>query len=111
LVKSYLFEGDMQEEPLLPSTNQLKYKILIKNKKIQKQQTSSPFASSQQKIQEPSTPAPIAKHRINWLTKVNSNDRSGIVALGKYISVDDNGDQNSLCAGDDIHNEQFIDDD
>lgn len=31
-----MFDGDLAEEPLLPSPNQLKYKILIKNKKIQK---------------------------------------------------------------------------
>jgi glycerophosphoryl diester phosphodiesterase len=37
LVKSYLFDSDLAcEEPLLPSPNQLKHKILIKNKKIQK---------------------------------------------------------------------------
>ncbi|CAF0890793.1 unnamed protein product [Brachionus calyciflorus] len=35
LVKSYLFETDT-DYPLLPSPNQLKYKILIKNKKLHK---------------------------------------------------------------------------
>lgn len=42
LVKSYLFESDLGEDyPLLPSPNQLKYKILIKNKKIQRQQPAA----------------------------------------------------------------------
>ena len=34
LVKEFLFESDFTEDPVLPSPNQLKYKILIKNKKI-----------------------------------------------------------------------------
>ncbi len=37
MVKNYLFEHDIFEDPLLPSPNQLKYKILIKNKKLNKQ--------------------------------------------------------------------------
>ncbi|CAF4098033.1 unnamed protein product, partial [Rotaria sordida] len=36
LIKKYLFETDFNEDSLLPSPNQLKYKILIKNKKINK---------------------------------------------------------------------------
>lgn len=41
LVKSYMFESDLNDEyPLLPSPNQLKYKILIKNKKLQRQPAS-----------------------------------------------------------------------
>ena len=36
LVKTHLFDTDLLDEPLLPSPNQLKYKILIKNKKIQR---------------------------------------------------------------------------
>lgn len=39
LVKSYLFDDDLSDESLLPSPKQLKYKILIKNKKIQRQVT------------------------------------------------------------------------
>jgi hypothetical protein len=38
LVRSYMFDSDWLESSLLPSPNQLKYKILIKNKKIQQQQ-------------------------------------------------------------------------
>ncbi len=34
LVKTCLFDTDLIDDPLLPSPNQLKYKILIKNKKI-----------------------------------------------------------------------------
>jgi phosphatidylinositol phospholipase C epsilon len=33
LVKTFLFEGDLQLDPKLPSPEQLKYRILIKNKK------------------------------------------------------------------------------
>ena len=36
-MKDYLFDNDMLDDSLLPSPNQLKYKILIKNKKILKQ--------------------------------------------------------------------------
>ncbi len=55
----------MYDEPLLPSPNQLKYKILLKNKKIQKQnpiqqQDYNPVPG----LVKPSTPAPIAKHRV-----------------------------------------------
>ena len=38
LVKKFLFESDCLEDPQLPSPNQLKYKILIKNKKLRSQQ-------------------------------------------------------------------------
>ncbi|CAF5006362.1 unnamed protein product, partial [Rotaria sp. Silwood1] len=34
LITKYMFDKDFHEDPLLPSPNQLKYKILIKNKKI-----------------------------------------------------------------------------
>ncbi|KAH3786899.1 hypothetical protein DPMN_165014, partial [Dreissena polymorpha] len=34
LVTQFLFDSDFTDDPLLPSPNQLKYKILIKNKKI-----------------------------------------------------------------------------
>lgn len=34
LVTSFLFEFDFADDPQLPSPNQLKYKILIKNKKL-----------------------------------------------------------------------------
>ncbi|XP_052101648.1 1-phosphatidylinositol 4,5-bisphosphate phosphodiesterase epsilon-1-like isoform X3 [Mytilus californianus] len=38
LVTSFLFESDFCEDPQLPSPNQLKYKILIKNKKARDQE-------------------------------------------------------------------------
>jgi len=44
-VKDYLFDNDMLDDSLLPSPNQLKYKILIKNKKILKQ-TNTNMSSS-----------------------------------------------------------------
>jgi hypothetical protein len=34
LITKYMFDTDFNEDPSLPSPNQLKYKILIKNKKI-----------------------------------------------------------------------------
>ena len=107
-MKNYLFENDYQDEPFLPSPNQLKYKILIKNKKIQKQQTLNPNM----------TPQPIAKNRIHYSTKHNSHDQSITNVLsgggGKYIPCDDNADQISHDLnndGDDIDNDDFIDDD
>ena len=49
LVKSYLFESDLNEDcPLLPSPNQLKYKILIKNKKLQRQPIQQQLSIQQQ---------------------------------------------------------------
>lgn len=47
-MKSYLFESDLCEEPLLPSPNQLKYKILIKNKKLQRSAASNTGAQGTQ---------------------------------------------------------------
>lgn len=49
LITKYMFESDFYEEPLLPSPNQLKYKILIKNKKINKMQSTTQL--SKQKVQ------------------------------------------------------------
>jgi phosphatidylinositol phospholipase C epsilon len=37
-----MFESDLGEDPILPSPNQLKYKILVKNKKLQSPQTPVP---------------------------------------------------------------------
>ena len=34
LVKEFMFESDFSLNPMLPSPNQLKYKILVKNKKL-----------------------------------------------------------------------------
>lgn len=52
LIKSYLFESDFNDEyPLLPSPNQLKYKILIKNKKLQRLPSSAQPAQQQQQQQ------------------------------------------------------------
>jgi phosphatidylinositol phospholipase C epsilon len=38
LVTTFLFESDFCEDPQLPTPNQLKYKILIKNKKARDQE-------------------------------------------------------------------------
>ena len=35
LVKQFLFDSDFIDDPVLPSPSQLKYKILVKNKKLQ----------------------------------------------------------------------------
>ncbi|KAG7298454.1 1-phosphatidylinositol 4-5-bisphosphate phosphodiesterase epsilon-1 [Plutella xylostella] len=40
LVTSFLFEADYTDEPRLPSPEQLKYKVLIKNKKLLPLQSS-----------------------------------------------------------------------
>ncbi len=64
LVKNYLLESDLYEEPLLPSPNQLKYKILIKNKKIQKQNPAQADGNPSGAVGKPTTPAPIVKHRV-----------------------------------------------
>ena len=34
LVREFLFDSDFTDDPTLPSPNQFKYKVLIKNKKI-----------------------------------------------------------------------------
>ncbi|UJR13521.1 hypothetical protein I4U23_000535 [Adineta vaga] len=49
LITKYMFDTDFYEDPLLPSPNQLKYKILIKNKKINKLHSASQL--SRQKVQ------------------------------------------------------------
>lgn len=49
LVTRYMFDSDFNEDPLLPSPNQLKYKILIKNKKINKLHSSTQLGK--QKLQ------------------------------------------------------------
>jgi phosphatidylinositol phospholipase C epsilon len=49
LITKYMFDTDFYEDPLLPSPNQLKYKILIKNKKINKMQSTTQL--SKQKVQ------------------------------------------------------------
>lgn len=49
LITKYMFDADFAEDPLLPSPNQLKYKILIKNKKINKMQSNTQL--SKQKVQ------------------------------------------------------------
>lgn len=52
LVKTYLFDTDLIDDPLLPSPNQLKYKILIKNKKLYKPPVvQNPIQQQQQQQQ------------------------------------------------------------
>ncbi len=49
LITKYMFETDFNEDSLLPSPNQLKYKILIKNKKISKMHSTTQL--SKQRVQ------------------------------------------------------------
>ena len=49
LITKYMFESDFNEDPSLPSPSQLRYKILIKNKKITKMQSTTQL--SRQKVQ------------------------------------------------------------
>lgn len=42
LVKNFLFEADFSDEPHLPSPSMLKYRILIKNKKLMADITPHP---------------------------------------------------------------------
>lgn len=49
LITKYMFDSDFYEDPLLPSPNQMKYKILIKNKKINKMHSTTQL--SKQKVQ------------------------------------------------------------
>ncbi|CAF1176350.1 unnamed protein product, partial [Adineta ricciae] len=49
LITKYMFDTDFYEDPALPSPNQLKYKILIKNKKINKMHSATQL--SRQKVQ------------------------------------------------------------
>lgn len=49
LITKYMFDTDFYEDPLLPTPSQLKYKILIKNKKINKMHSTTQL--SKQKVQ------------------------------------------------------------
>ncbi|CAF4423384.1 unnamed protein product, partial [Didymodactylos carnosus] len=49
LVTKYMFDTDLFEDPMLPSPNQLKHKILIKNKKVNKMHSTTQL--SKQKLQ------------------------------------------------------------
>jgi phosphatidylinositol phospholipase C epsilon len=49
LITKYMFDTDYIEDSLLPSPNQLKFKILIKNKKINKMHSTTQL--SKQKVQ------------------------------------------------------------
>ena len=64
LVKNYLLDSDLLDEPLLPSPNQLKYKILIKNKKIQKHmfQSLNVIGVQQQQQQQQQSTVLTPKH-------------------------------------------------
>ena len=64
LVRDFLFDSDWWEDAQLPSPNQLRYKILIKNKKIYDMHTL------QSAITPPTTNTAPYKHRVPQL---NSN--------------------------------------
>ena len=67
LVKTCLFDSDLIDDPLLPSPNQLKYKILIKNKKILNQ-----IQQQQQMTQQSSSANLLTSHNQN---NVSSNQQ------------------------------------
>lgn len=90
LVKKHLFDSDLVEDPLLPSPNQLKYKILIKNKKIQKnivQLQQSVHASNHQAFSASSyTP----KQQLSQTSKSSlRNHNVGRMQENRMFSVDD----------------------
>ena len=61
LVRDFLFDSDWWEDVQLPSPNQLRYKILIKNKKIYD------MHSLQSAITPPTTYTAPYKHRVPQL--------------------------------------------
>ena len=58
-MKTHLFDTDLLEDPLLPSPNQLKYKILIKNKKIQRNSSGQNFGGNSQSQNSNSQPVQL----------------------------------------------------
>ncbi|ELT88365.1 hypothetical protein CAPTEDRAFT_107647 [Capitella teleta] len=89
LVKEYMFESDLGEDPVLPSPNQLKYKILVKNKKLQSPQTPIPV-KTKVKLQQlrldtvihlPQTPNGFTVPAV-----LNQNSKSRTGSLGDLLS-------------------------
>lgn len=73
LVTKFLFESDFVEEPQLPSPKQLKYRILIKNKKLRL----------------PLTPALGAKARAMKSTPGRTNSLISTASTGSLNDDDD----------------------
>jgi len=84
LVKTYLFDSDLTDDPLLPSPNQLKYKILIKNKKIIKtilQQAPAPTTTASNPPLVPSLPYQASTH--HSMSTITSSQRRNLSHTSK----------------------------
>ncbi len=90
LVKNFIFDSDMLDDPLLPSPNQLKYKILIKNKKLNKQpaQAASKVENSQAQINTSNMHLFQAQSSTNTVTP-KKQKQSSLKPSNKIHSIDD----------------------
>ena len=109
MVKNNSFDNDMLlDDALLPTPNQLKYKILIKNKKIQRPANNAPLQSqmSQQFHQSLSPQTSSANHQSGTPTKHLSQmnlktDLNNVqdLKLKLDIDTDDTGKENNRLKG------------
>ncbi|CAF4645576.1 unnamed protein product, partial [Rotaria sp. Silwood1] len=86
LITKYMFDTDFYEDPLLPSPNQLRYKILIKNKKINKMHSTTQL--SKQKVQ------------------LSVNYRNSVYSSPDDNEEDEDSDDDELI--DDFNDEQLV---
>ncbi|CAF3485478.1 unnamed protein product [Adineta steineri] len=86
LITKYMFDTDFYEDPSLPSPNQLKYKILIKNKKINKMHSTTQL--SKQKVQ------------------LSVNYRNSVYSSPDDNEEDDDSDDDELI--DDFNDDQLL---
>lgn len=113
LVKSYLFESDFEENPLLPSPNQLKYKILIKNKKLQRQAVSVPIQQqTQQQLQTqfsiPSNPQQQSQAQVTQTPKkqLSQTSKTSMIQQGNIVNGSGQNQLDWSKEKEDINNEQ-----
>jgi phosphatidylinositol phospholipase C epsilon len=76
LITKFLFESDYSDQPELPSPNQLKYRILIKNKKLR----------------APLTPALNMKMRANTLSKSITGRTNSLISTASTGSLNEEED-------------------
>ena len=86
LITKYMFDSDFYEDPQLPSPNQMKYKILIKNKKINKMHSTTQL--SRQKVQ------------------LSVNYRNSVYSSPDDNDEDDESDDDELI--DDFNDDQLV---
>ncbi|CAF0747680.1 unnamed protein product [Adineta ricciae] len=86
LITKYMFDSDFYEDPQLPSPNQMKYKILIKNKKINKMHSTTQL--SKQKVQ------------------LSVNYRNSVYSSPDDNEEDDESDDDELI--DDFNDDQLV---